>query len=36
MAQHTGDYCDWASSSVNGWDDLEFADNTYYGRLWMR
>ena len=33
MAQHTGDYCDWASSSVNGWDDLEFTDNTYYGRL---
>lgn len=36
VAQHTKDYCDWVSSSVNGWDDLEFENDIYYGRLWMR
>ena len=36
VAQHTNNYCDWVSSSVNGWDDLEFKNSTFYGRLWMR
>ena len=29
VAQHTYDYCAWASTSTNGWDEMEDQGATY-------